>query len=159
MTEFTPNDILSRINKSWSVLSKNTLEFKMVRGSVEPTDESYHFAIPVHFSEGGPMAAVALEISKLHASALSAAMYDMDANELSESEILDVCCEMCNVFSANVCNFFSNGKEGNINLPNSLSPKDFLYIFNGSNLDCYFQAENNNGSIIIYMFDPCNYYN
>lgn len=159
MTEFDLNNVLSKINKSWSVLSKNPLEFNMVTGSITPDDLSYHFAIPVHFAEGEPMAAVALEISKAHAINLSVALYGLDAKELSEDEILDVCCEMCNVFSANVCNFFSSGKEGNITLPNPVSSDVFVYIFNGSNLNCYFQAENEDGKIVIYMFDPCNYYN
>jgi len=159
MTEFDLNNVLSKINKSWSVLSKNPLEFNMVTGSITPDDLSYHFAIPVRFSEGEPMAAVALEISKAHAINLSVALYGLDAKDLSEDEILDVCCEMCNVFSANVCNFFSCGKKGSITLPNTVSSEVFFYIFNGSNLNHYFQAENEDGKIVIYMFDPCNYYN
>lgn len=159
MTEFDLNNVLSKINKSWSVLSSKPIDFEMVNGNIKPDDMSYHFAIPVHFAEGEPMAAVALEISKAHAINLSVALYGLDAKELSEDEILDVCCEMCNVFSANVCNFFSSGKEGSITLPNTVSSEVFLYIFNGSNLNCYFQAENEDGKIVIYMFDPCNYYN
>jgi hypothetical protein len=159
MTEFDLNNVLSKINKSWSVLSKNPIEFNMVTGNIKPDDKSYHFAIPVHFSEGGPFAAVALEISKAHATNLSVALYELDEKDLSEDEILDVCCEMCNVFSANVCNFFSCGKKGSITLPNTLSSEVFFYIFNGSNLNHYFQAENEDGKIVIYMFDPCNYYN
>ena len=159
MTEFDLNNVLSKINKSWSVLSSKPIDFEMVNGNIKPDDMSYHFAIPVYFAEGEPMAAVALEISKAHAINLSVALYGLDAKELSEDEILDVCCEMCNVFSANVCNFFSSGKEGSITLPNNVSSEVFLYIFNGSNLNCYFQAENEDGKIVIYMFDPCNYYN
>jgi hypothetical protein len=159
MTELELNNVLSKINKSWSTLSKKPLEFKMVTGNIKPDVMSYHFAIPVNFTDGGPVAAVALEISKAHAINVSVALYGLDANELSEEEILDVCCEMCNIFSANVCNFFSSGKEGSITLPNTVSSELFLYIFNGSNLNCYFQAENEEGKIVIYMFDPCNYSN
>ena len=52
MTEFDLNNVLSKINNSWSVLSKNPIEFNMVTGNIKPDDKSYHFAIPVHFSEG-----------------------------------------------------------------------------------------------------------
>ncbi len=159
MIESDQNTVITKINRSWSVLSSNPIEFKAINGEINPDDNSYHFAIPVVFSESEPMAAVALEISKSHAVNLSVAMYGLDASDLSEDEIIDVCCEMCNVFSANVCNSFSGKKEGNINVPNKLSSEVFRYIFKGSNLERYYQAENEHGRVVIYMFDPCNYYN
>ena len=159
MPEYSKTDVQNKLNKSWSVLSGKPLEFKIVNGPINPDDSSYHFGLPIRFTQNDPLAAVALEISKAHAINLSAAMYDMAATDLTEDDIMDVCSEMCNVFSANVCNAFSNNKEGSIDLPNKLTTSEFRYIFEGSNLDCFFQAENEEGRIVIYMFDPCNYYN
>lgn len=131
----------------------------MVVDDIIPDPCGYYFAIPIRFCQDDPLAAVAIQISKSHAYTVSAKLYETEKNDLSEQEVNDVCSEICNVLSACVCTSFSCDKEANLNLPQKLTSKDFIYIFKGSNLDKYFQAKNDDGAIVIYMFDPCNYFN
>jgi hypothetical protein len=144
-----------KINKAWSMLSGRELDFKKIEGTIQPDPDGLHFAIPIKFSPEDAIAAVALEISKSHAYNLSAFMFDLGLDELTEAEVTDACGEMCNVFSACVSNSFTNHKEGSLGVPCKLTADEFSIMFNEGFLDGYFKAANENGATVIYLFDPC----
>lgn len=156
MHEAPPPAVEARLTRAWEVLAGVRRSFHLMahRVSGEPHAESRCFILPVGVRQRGTQAAFGLVLSQAQAREVAAAMLGIPEPELTDDDVVDACCEACNVLSGCVVSALVPESPLDLGLPRQLRASDYRELTLNSTLKAVFETGADGCDVHLHLFDP-----